>query len=111
MGATARRVLFVARNSEARTHDSAFVAAALADPDAAQRSSGQTAVVGGKFKMSLGLPGINTGTEAQIFIEKRRLDELAWVHLPIGIPERLELAEGLHNLRPKHSWKKLGAGL
>src|ERR1700694_1903062 len=111
MGATARRVLFVARNSEARTHDSAFVAAALADPDAAQRSSGQTAVVVGKFKMSLGLPGIITGTEAKIFIETIRLDELTRIHLPIGIPERLELAKGLHNFRPKHFRQQLSTGL
>src|SRR3981081_1562306 len=65
----------------------------------------------GKFKMGLGLPGIIAGTEAKIFVEAIRLDELTRIHLPIGIPERLKLAEGLHNFRPKHFGKKLGAGL
>src|SRR6266404_2335739 len=111
MGAAAGGVLFVSRDAEARTHDSTFVAAALAHSDAAQRSSGQAAVVVGKFEMRLGLPRIISGTEAQVFIEAIRLDELARVHLPIGIPDRLELTEGLHNFRSKHFWKKLGAGL
>src|SRR6202171_2812875 len=111
MGATAGGVLFVARNAEARTHDSAFVAAALADSDAAHGSSGQAAVVVGEFEMRLRLPGIIAGAAAKIFVQAIRLDELTRIHLPIGIPERLKLAEGLHNFRPKHFGKKLGAGL
>src|ERR1700674_3764355 len=111
VGAAAGGVLFVARDAKARTHDSAFVAAALADSNAAQGSGRQAAVVVGKFEMRLGLPGIIAGTEAEILVEAIRFDELAWVHLPIGIPERFELAEGLHNFRPKHFGKKLGAGL
>ena len=61
--------------------------------------------------MRLGLPGIVARAEAQIFVETIRLDELARIHLPIGIPKRLELAESLHEFRPEHLRKKFGAGL
>src|ERR1019366_7540707 len=46
-----------------------------------------------------------------IFVEAIGIDELARVHLPIGIPERFELAESLHELRAKHFGKQFTAGL
>jgi hypothetical protein len=36
---------------------------------------------------------------------------LPGIHLPIGIPERFEFAEGLHQFRAKHLRKQLAAGL
>src|ERR1019366_468431 len=87
VSAPAGGVLFIARDAEARTHDSALVAAALADSDAAQGGGRQATVVVGKFEMRLRPPGIITGTEAEIFVEAIGLDELARIHLPIGIPE------------------------
>ena len=77
VSAAASGVLFVARDAEARTHHSAFVAAALADSDAAQRSGRQAAMVVGKFEMRLRLPWIVARAKSQIFIEAIRLDQLA----------------------------------
>src|ERR1039458_6187786 len=111
VGAAAGGVLFVARDAEAGTHDTAGVAAALADSNAAQGSGGQAAVIVGKSEMRLGLPGIIAGAKPEIFVEAIGLDQFARVHLPIGIPERLELAEGLHEFGAKHFGKKLAAGL
>ena len=111
VGTSASGVLFIARDAEAWTHYSAFVAAALADSDAAQRSSGQAAVVVGKFKMRHGLPGIIARAEPEIFVEAIGIDQLARIHLPVGIPKRFELAEGLHEFGAKHLGKKFGAGL
>ena len=39
------------------------------------------------------------------------VDDLAGVHLVVRVPDGLELAEGLHQLRPEHLGKQLGARL
>src|ERR1035441_628514 len=61
--------------------------------------------------MRLRLPRIVARSKAQIFVEAIRIDELARIHLPIGIPKRFELAEGLHQFRAKHLRQKLAARL
>src|SRR5450755_14205 len=61
--------------------------------------------------MRLRLPGIVTRSESQIFVEAIRIDELARIHLPIGIPQRFELAESLHQFRSKHLRQKFAARL
>src|ERR1700677_1548685 len=109
--AAASGMLFVARDAEARAHNSTFIAAAFADSHAAQRGRRQAAMVLGKFEMGFGLPRIVVGAEAEIFVQAIGFDELARIHLPIGIPQRLKLAEGLHNFRPKLSGKKFGSRL
>ena len=65
----------------------------------------------GKFEMGLRTPRSIPRTQAQVFVEPIRLNQLAGIHLPIGIPERLELSERLHELSAKHLGKKLGARL
>src|SRR5271166_2448140 len=40
--------------------------------------------------------------ELEIFLRLVRVDELARIHLPVRIPEALELGERLTQLRPKH---------
>src|SRR5258708_7920825 len=104
-------VRLVACDAKARTHDSAFIAPALAHSNTPQRGGCQAAVVIGKFEMRLRLPRIVARSEAEIFVEAIRIDQLARVHLPIGVPERLKFAKGLHNFRLKHFWQKFGAGL
>src|SRR5450755_4018852 len=61
--------------------------------------------------MRLRLPGIVTRSESQIFVEAIRIDELARIHLPIGIPQQFELAEGLHQFGTKHLGQKFAARL
>src|SRR6267378_2153653 len=81
VGAAAGRVLLVASNAEAGTHDTAVVLAALSHADATQRGPGQTAMVVflilGKLKMSFRFPGMVVGTETQIFVETIRFNDFA----------------------------------
>ena len=65
----------------------------------------------GNLKCVSGLPRIVARAESQIFVEPVGLDHFAGIHLPVGIPDRLELAEGLHQFRAKHFGEKFGAGL
>ena len=39
------------------------------------------------------------------------IDEFAGVHAVVGIPQRLEFAEGLHQLGAEHLGQQRGAGL
>ena len=51
---------------------------------------------------------------AQVFdgvIDAHGIDELAGIHAVGWIPQRLEIAEGLHQLRAKHFGQQSGAGL
>src|SRR5208282_3024384 len=102
MSAASGGMFFVACDSIARTHDSAFFAAAFAYSHAAQRGGGKAAMVVGKFEMRFWLPGIVACAQAQIFVESIGLDELAGIHLPIRIPKRLELTESLHEFWAEH---------
>ncbi len=111
VGATAGGVLFLTRDAVAWTHHSAGIVAAFADSHAAPGGRGQAAVVVGQVEVRLRLPGIVARAETQIFVEAVGIDELARIHLPIGIPERFELAESLHEFRAKHFGKQFAAGL
>src|SRR5947207_11447312 len=62
----------------------------------------KAAVILGKLKVGLRLPRTVVRSQPQIFIQPVRLNQLARIHLPIGIPDRLELAKSLHQLGPKH---------
>ena len=96
VSAAAGGVFFFACDPIAGTHDAAFFATAFANTDAAQGGVRQAAVVGGKLKARLRFPGRVVGAKAEIFVELVGVDELAGIHLPVGIPCGLELAEGLH---------------
>ena len=51
---------------------------------------------------------------AEIFdrvVDAHRIDQLAGIHAVVGIPQRLEFAEGLHQLRPEHLGQQSGARL
>ena len=61
--------------------------------------------------MRFGLPRIVARAQAKIFVQPIRIDQLARIHLPIGIPERLELAESLHELGSKHLRQEFTARL
>ena len=111
VGAAARGVFFVVRGAVAGAHQAAFFAAALAHAHAAQSGLGQAAVVGGELEIGFRFPGGVVSAEAKILVEFVRLDQLAGIHLPFGIPCRLEFAEGLNQFRAEHFWKQFAAGL
>ena len=49
--------------------------------------------------------------ETQVFAGRIRVDNFVRIHLAVGIPQRLELAERLHQLRAKHFWEQSAARL
>ena len=61
--------------------------------------------------MRFRLPGSVIGAEPQVFVDLVRLDQFARIHLPVGVPRRLELSEGLHELRPEHFRQQFRSGL
>src|SRR5258708_2037138 len=111
MGAATRGVLFFTRGAVAGTHYSAFFAAALSHANAAKSGIGEIAVVVRKMKMRFRQPGSVIGAEPQVFIDLVRLDQFARIHLPVGVPGRLELSEGLHELGPEHFRQQFRSGL
>src|SRR5581483_3050081 len=108
MGASPRGMFFLESRPVTGAHDSTVMIAALADSHAAQSCVRQTAMIFGILKMRLRLPRVVVSSQPQIFIQLIRFDQLSRIHLPFGIPERLELAEGLHEFRAKHFWQQLG---
>src|SRR4029077_1521151 len=96
VGAATGRVFFVVRGAPAGTHHAAFFAAALTYADAAQSGVREAAMILRELEVSLRLPGGVVRAEAEVFVELVGIDQLAGVHLPVGIPGGLEFAEGLH---------------
>src|ERR1035438_2783922 len=111
VGAAAGGVFFVVRGAVAGAHEAAFFAAALAHSDATQRGLGQAAVVCRELEVSFRLPRSVVGAQAEVFVELVRLDQLAGIHLPFGIPSGLELAKRLNEFRAKHFRKQFATAL
>ena len=82
---------------------------ALADADTADRRVLEAAVVLRVREVRLQLRRRVVGAESQVVRDPVRVDDLARVHLPLRIPDRLELAEGIDQLRPEHLRQELGA--
>src|SRR5205823_6573594 len=80
---------------------------ALADADAADSRVREIAVVLGIRELDLRPPGLVVGAEAEVLVDAVRPDDLARVHLPVGIPDRLELLEGAHEVVAEHLGEKL----
>src|SRR5438067_10014776 len=104
-------MLFFASDHVAGTHGTSIHPAALAYPDAAQGSGGDTSFIIGKFEMCCRLPRVVSGAQAQIFVEAIGINDLARIHLAIGIPNSLELAKGLDKFRTVHLGKQFRTSL
>ncbi len=65
----------------------------------------------GNRKMRLDRPRMIVGAEPQIGVRLTRVDELAGVHLVVGIPQALELAERSHQLGAEHLRQQRAARL
>ena len=111
MRAPARRMHFLERHHVARAHGAVLVLAALADPHAASRRLGEAEIVLGEREVRVGFLRPVAGPEAQILVDAVRADHLARVHLPVGIPDRLELVERVDEVLAVHERQKLRLAL
>ena len=102
VGPAAGRVLLLARDHVAGAHRAALGASALAHAHAAQGGSAQAALVLGEAEVGLWLRGCVAGAQAQVLVQPVGIDHLAGVHLPVRVPDGLELAEGLAPARAEH---------
>jgi hypothetical protein len=107
----ARRVLLLARDHEARAHHAAARPPALADPDAASGRVNQAASVALKGEVGLHRRRRVARAEPQVRGDRVGVDDLAGVHLPARVPDRLELAESADQLIAEHLRQELGLRL
>src|SRR6516165_10618799 len=100
MSAAARGMPFFMRHHKAGAHRvvawSAILTAAFSDAHTAQGGVREAPTILGKFEMRFGLPRRVAGAQAQVIIHAIRIDDLARVHLPLRVPDGLELAERLN---------------
>ena len=104
-GPAAGGVAFFVRGLVGGAHRPARLAAALAHTDAARHGPRQRAAVVGEAEDRLWI-GQGQG-RPQVRIERQGIDYLARVHAPARIPDRLELPERRHQLRPEHARQQL----
>ena len=110
--AAAGRVHLLARRHEGRAHDVDPVGrAALADADTADGRVREVAVVARVAELDLRPPRLVVGAEAEVLVDAVRPDDLARVHLPVGVPDRLELLEGADEVVAEHLRQELRARL
>ena len=61
--------------------------------------------------MRLRLPRMVIGAQTQVLVDAIRINDLSRIHLPIRIPDRLELAESLDQFVAKHFVEKFSSRL
>src|SRR5690606_34119406 len=96
--AAAGRVLLLAEHHEARAHRPAVQAPALADADAAQRRTCEAPLVVRVAEVRHRRRRPVVRAESQVRVPGIRIDDLAGVQQPCGIPDRLEPAARLDPL-------------
>src|SRR5579875_1324080 len=109
--ATAGGMLFLSRGSVAGAHRAAAFLAAFANADTTLDGLLKTSAILREGELRLRLPRLVIQAHAQIFIHAIRIHELAGIHSAFRVPNRLEFAERLRQLRPEHFRIKLGARL
>ena len=102
-------VAFLVRGLERRAHRPAGLAPALADADAARHRLRDRAAVVGQPEDRLGVAQLHGRT--QVRVEGHRVHDLARVHAPARIPDRLELAERPDQLQAEHPGQQLRPSL
>src|SRR5207237_8541410 len=100
------------RDHVARAHGSVMILAAFADADAAPRDQREAPPIVRKPEMRLDSGRLaRIGAYAKMCVERVGIHDLARIHLPVGIPDRLEIAKGLDHLRAEHAREQLAARL
>jgi hypothetical protein len=122
-GAAAGGVLLVAGGAVTGAHDSAFGLEACADSDTAGSGTLEGALVAEENEVSfkIGVLGAPAGLLARLdgamaevldgIVDTNRIRKFSGVHAVVGIPDGLELAEGIDKLGAKHFGQKRSAGL
>src|SRR5439155_4586082 len=108
---SARRMLLLHSHAIARAHRLMPGLAALADADTAKYGARKTSLVFRPMEMRRDIGGAIVSADAQILSDIIRIDDLAGIHPPFGIPNRFELAKSLNQFRPEHLWQQPGARL
>lgn len=106
-----RRVPLVLRGHVARAHGAALAAAAEAHTDASQRRLGEAATVLREGEVGGDRERRVRRAQAQVLVESEGVDDLAGVHLGVGVPDGLELTERLDDLVAEHAGEELGSRL
>ena len=101
-------VLFFQGDAVTGAHGFALDPPAFAYAHTTHGGMREIAMIFRKLKVSFRTPGLVISAQAQIFIDAIGLNHLVRVHLVLQIPDGLELAEGLHQLRAKHLGQQLG---
>src|SRR5438105_4708080 len=99
-------MLFLTGCAIAGTHRPFFHATALADTNTTQRHSREVPDIAGKLEVRFMMSGMVISSEAQVFHHVVGVDLLARSHLPIRVPNRLELPKGFDQFGSKHLWQK-----
>src|SRR5205085_4688418 len=101
------RMSLLTRGLEARTHREAPEIAALRHPEAALDRGRERAFIFRKREPRRQLRRPVVGAEAKPLVELHVADEPIGIHLPVGIPDPLELVKCLHQLRSEHLRQQL----
>ena len=111
MRPAAGRVHLLLGHHVARAHGAVLFLAALADADATLGRVGEAPLVVGELEVRLDLRRVVGGPEPEVLARQVRVDHLVRVHLVVGVPDRLELAEGPDQLGPEHLGQERGLRL
>src|SRR2546421_1283955 len=104
-------MLLFHRHAIARAHRAVAGFATFTDTHTAQDGARKTSLVLRPTEMRRDISGAIVSADAQIFSDIICVDYLAGIHLPFGVPDRLELAKSLNQFRPEHLWQQPRARL
>src|SRR4051812_13198533 len=107
MSAAASGVLLFVGNEERRAHHvvARFLsdgAATFADSNAPQRCTTEVVLIVRELKVCLRIPALVFIQKAAVLVNAIRMDDLAGIHLPLGIPKLLEFAECVNEFGAEH---------
>src|SRR5215204_991299 len=106
VGAPACGVFFLTGDLVARAHRTAALAAPP-DPEAALGCYNEAVSVCGELEVRLYLRRVVICAGAQVCVQRVGVYDLSRVHLALGVPDLLELAEGVDKLFPEHYGQEL----
>ena len=101
-GPAARRMFLFARDHVARAHHAMVEAAALAHSHAPHDGALHPPLVLGELEVRRRRPLLEVGAEAEVLGRVVRRHHLAGIHLPLRVPQRLELAERADQVIAEH---------
>ncbi len=106
-----RAVLLFQRHHVAGAHRTAVQLAAGSEPDASRGGIGEGAAILNKLEMRLRLQRFVVRTQPQILRGQIGIHYLMRIQFVLRIPDRLELAEGVHQFRTEHLGQQSAARL